>query len=91
MKTEQSTIHTKLYSSLCLYPQTNNADPVRKSIRLLNPPQLLHHHHYLYQNINLTTHSNPCLIDHINNFGKQYGRFKKQHEKLKHFMEKQHE
>ena len=64
-KTEQSTRPTKLYSSLFIPTPTHDQDPVMTSIHLPNTPQLLHHHHDLCQNITLTTHSKPCLINLI--------------------------
>ena len=90
-KTDQSTILTKLYSSLCISTKTNDTNPVKTSLHLLNYPQLLHHHHHLFQHINLTTHYKPCLINQIKYLGNNIKCLKNHQEELKHLRERQHE
>ena len=63
-------IPTKLYSSLCILPQTNDTAPLRKSTHIINTPPLIHHHHHMCQNITLTKHSNLYLIDLVKYVGK---------------------
>ena len=66
IKTEQYTPPPKkLYTSLCIPPQTHDTDLMRKSPHILKPPLLPHHQNYLHQHINLTKKSKPCVLDLI--------------------------